>query len=654
MDSSAIDRSSTENCAAELENVRAENAKLRSQNEALIREVEQLKLTGSSRIASPEVESSVEIAGLLSALKDSCISISYCDSDLRYVWATHFLESFAGKIVHGKHDDEIFPVQTKGLEEVTFLRKQALESGSLQMDYVQVFIPDRGHMTWLVIANPSFGHEGGKQEVPVGVITTCLNIPLAGDSQALVRSRTTEYELREAVRLTEEAIRAKNMFLSIMSHEIRTPLNGLLGLAQALESSGLDRDQRELLQAIVSSGTIIADILGDILDLASMESGAMKLETQPFSPADIVHEIAKMAVAATHEKGLEVLSYVGKSVPEVVIGDGLRVRQVMKYLVLNAIKFTQEGSVQIRLDSIPMLGTPDDPRFPSEELVTGREKRQKDQPVKSGCREGDFVLYCQIADTGLGIPKEAFATLFDHFRGLKFSSTINHGGTGLGLALCKQLVELMGGRLTVHSEVGKGSVFTFSVLCKSHDRDCSPEPTAKPVDNRPPCNHRRKEPKILLAEDNKVNVMVAISMLKRLGFTAQVVANGVEALEAMRKDKYDLVLLDICMPLMDGLQVAYAIRKFEQTGSWPEGIWDGNDSKELSTALEGFRNGGREEDSTGTSPRIPIIAVTANALRSDIERCFAHGMDAFIPKPVMFQKLREILSKYLPLPLEQQ
>ncbi|EFJ14138.1 pseudo response regulator [Selaginella moellendorffii] len=176
----------------------------------------------------------------------------------------------------------------------------------------------------------------------------------------------------------------------------------------------------------------------------------------------------------------------------------------------------------------------------------------------------------------------------------------------------------MGGRLTVHSEVGKGSVFTFSVLCKSHDRDCSPEPTAKPVDNRPPCNHRRKEPRILLAEDNKVNVMVAISMLKRLGFTAQVVANGVEALEAMRKDKYDLVLLDICMPLMDGLQVAYAIRN------------------------------------TGTSPRIPIIAVTANALRSDIERCFAHGMDAFIPKPVMFQKLREILSKYLPLPLEQQ
>lgn len=254
----------------------------------------------------------------------------------------------------------------------------------------------------------------------------------------------------------------------------------------------------------------------------------------------------------------------------------------------------------------------------------------------------------------------------------------------------------MGGQLTVESEVGNGFKFAFTVKCKVLDGtpvemtcrrlEMSSSTTLKSTGltsesilactegqsiiarktdfvSKLENNRTGGSPRILLADDNKVNVMVAISMLKRLGFTAKVVTNGLEALEAIRKEKYDLILLDICMPLMDGLQVAYAVRKFEETGQWPDGdlsnmfsnshpwsLDSGNTSlsQVQMNNMDGLANA--IKDLTTTDPRnhIPIIAVTANALRSEIEKCFACGMDAFIAKPVVFQKLREILEMYLP------
>lgn len=254
----------------------------------------------------------------------------------------------------------------------------------------------------------------------------------------------------------------------------------------------------------------------------------------------------------------------------------------------------------------------------------------------------------------------------------------------------------MGGQLTVESEVGNGFKFVFTVKCKvlagtPVEMTCrrlemssstmlkssrltsesilacteGQSITARKADFVSKLENDRTSgsPRILLAEDNKVNVMVAISMLKRLGFTAKVVTNGVEALEAIRKEKYDLILLDICMPLMDGLQVAYAVRKFEETGQWPDGdlsnMFSNSHSRSLDSEntslsqvqmnnMDGLANA--IKDLTTTDPRnhIPIIAVTANALRSEIEKCFACGMDAFIAKPVVFQKLRETLEMYLP------
>jgi CheY-like chemotaxis protein len=299
-----------------------------------------------------------------------------------------------------------------------------------------------------------------------------------------------------------------------------------------------------------------------------------------------------------------------------------------------------------------------------------------------------------------GVWVQSFATLFDTFTQVDQSSTRNFGGTGLGLAICKQLVELMGGQLTVTSMVGKGSTFRFTVLCKviqegrnsfkessvvlRMDPEDAMPPNDSPLTSSSPqttpdeqiCkplvrNPSLKPPRILLAEDNKVNVMVAISMLKRLGLTTQVVANGIEALKAIQREKYDLVLLDICMPLMDGLQVALAIRYYEETGEWPKcdlrnffenaspsmldkkaetpqgGMMavQASREKKLATTLEGLTR----KTLDGTR-RLPIVAVTANALRSDVEQYYAHGMDAFIAKPVIFQNLRETLAKYLPIP----
>ncbi|KAG6558226.1 hypothetical protein Mapa_000409 [Marchantia paleacea] len=772
---------------------------------------------------------------LLNALQDSPVYVSYSDRDLRYVWCNRTMKGYSIKDVIGKRDDELGPPGTEGLLDSLELKRKALITRETQIAQVRMNLPEMGRVCLITTSRPHFDCDGNL----VGVSNAALDITeqmevqehLSSLRKEVMAHKATEQELRQAVHNTEEAICAKNMFLAIMSHEIRTPLNGLLGLAEALDATVLNAEQQELVNAMLSSGVIIADILGDILDLANMEAGgSMHLEEQPFSPSEAVQDIMKMAIAATREKGIQVLCDVASDVPSKLIGDPLRVRQVMKYLILNAIKFTHVGTVTIRVGvrsaSTPSLEissikqeerqgtrstdfitkrkamsdvddrgesrldtgepsassmyrrTPDKDHSPSSSRSFSTEQKRThftgsnsedsvERPSKVGnpkfengsilvrhdsvpvaeprhltvgwneatpmvgveeaavpqqhtsdtiksqitANAEEIYLWCEIVDTGVGIPEEAFPTLFDKFTQVNTGPTRIYGGTGLGLAICKQLVELMGGELTVKSEVGKGSTFTFNVQCKvsqsKEERPCetvcqppsavkgqtkdvseneeqlafTPLQTSSLTTNVDSADANSKhegkiQPRILLAEDNKVNVMVAISMLKRLGFTAQVVANGVEALEAIRKDHYDLVLLDICMPLMDGLQVAYAIRRYEETGEWPEDdlrdifanasksmlqVESDKENREAQThaetskdkrermknALEGLRKSGL------SGRRLPIVAVTANALRSDVDKYFAHGMDAFIAKPVMFQKLRETLAKYLPLQTQQ-
>ncbi|CAI7925931.1 unnamed protein product [Closterium sp. NIES-54] len=669
-------------------------------------------------------------------------------------------------------------------------------------------------------------------------------------AEMMVRS-TTEKELRRAYELTEDAMRAKSMFLAIMSHEIRTPLNGILGLAEVLlESGALDEEQREIVETMMSSGVIISDILADILDLASMEAGEMKLEEHPFEPVAVVNHILKMAMAATKEKGIKVLADISPDIPAQILGDELRVRQVIKYLVLNAIKFTHTGHILLRVSAhdrdpsaaivkatgayavggwnvaggggaggggggaggsgaaatlgrgkglavemhshnkgaraggsgrLPLLSdvteehlkklaslgsleqaAPLLAELPTEVYEEEEEEEDGDSERTRGEEEGgmlrpggggagggfwgsivpaggaekgkgkaaaverqiggdmDVWLWCEVHDTGVGIPKDAFPLLFEKFTQVEGGPTRAYGGTGLGLAICKQLVELMHGKMAIKSKVGTGSVFAFSVCCQRttpRSRPASPtgasaiaaavnapfgfpksvsvsgpspgsvaralspvrehmgqvrggmgggedeyteeeeeeeegdyeseytddSPIAitpkhlrqprgaaaaaagagaagagvvggglagllarakamkgevggpgeglsgggasgagalpgqrdgaalhaqapgaashsacggvglapmPPHDPQPPIPPHTMPLLILL----QVNVMVLLSMLKRLGLRATVAKNGVEALEAVRRERFDLLLSDLCMPLMDGLQ----------------------------------------------------------------------------------------------------
>lgn len=809
----------------EIDGSRKENERLRSENAALALELQGFIGSPSPDLARPKMEEEEEVTeNSSSSVSDGCLNfdvakrilatleelpvyVSYVDANLRHIWSAESLSDFNKEVM--------LHIETAGVR----LKLKALETGKPQTEDVSIHLDNKDHMVWWVNATPHFN----EQDAVIGVSMVSVNITeqvklkecLWRLEAEMAARRAMEDELCQAMKLTEDAIQAKNVFLAIMSHEIRTPLNGLLGLAEALETSELNVEQKELVRTIMSSSVMVADILGDILDLATMEFGMMKFEEKPFCPADLVQDVIKMAVAATQEKDITVTSEIAADIPKMVICDPLRVRQVMKYLVLNAIKFTQKGTVSICMGvkSEPArkvgLGKENEMKFSehlgsmeNENTVSGAESEQHSKSVHSlsrgrnsfidlldttlfqmkllersrssnneiRCatdvsnngrdaqrdaeklvrlgREGTILipvkpsmmtgqsgqlldtssrmkgslkhttfeagtanedtdnlenelcdqhlLYCEITDTGVGIPKEAFTILFGEFTHMNDGLTRNYGGTGLGLVICKQLVELMGGQLTVESEVGNGSKFAFTVKCKvldgtrvemtSRRLEMSSSTTLKSTrqtsESILACtesqsitarkadfvstlenNRTRGSPRILLAEDNKVNVMVAISMLKRLGFTAKVVTNGVEALEAIRKEKYDLILLDICMPLMDGLQVAYAVRKFEETGQWPDEDLcnmfpnphsSSQDSGNTSlsqvqmNSMDGLANA--IKDLTITDPRnhIPIIAVTANALRSEIDKCFACGMDAFIAKPVVFQKLREILERYLP------
>lgn len=808
----------------EIDVSRKENERLRSENVALARELQGFKSSPSPDLVRPKMEEEEEVTGnSSSSVRDGCLKfdvakrilatleelpvyVSYVDANLRRIWFDESVSDFNKEVM--------LHIETAGVK----LKLKSLETGKPQTEDVAIHLTNKDHMIWRVNATPHFNEQGAV----IGISMVSVNITeqvklkecLCRLESEMAARRAMEDELCQAMKLTEDAIQAKNVFLAIMSHEIRTPLNGLLGLAEALEASELRAEQRELVRTILSSSVMIADILGDILDLATMEFGMMKFEEKPFCPADLVQDVIKMALAATEEKDITVTSEIAADIPKMVICDPLRVRQVMKYLVLNAIKLTQKGTVNIFMGLKPTparkvgLGKENEMKF-SENLgrmendntAYGAESEQHSKsvysssrsrnsfidlldmtlfqmkllersmtpkneiicaidvpnnvrdaqrnaeklvglgredsiliPVKpstrigqsgqlldtSSRREGSLkhttfevgsvnedgdnlenelcdqhLLYCEITDTGAGIPKEAFTTLFGEFTHVNDGQNRNYGGTGLGLVICKQLVELMGGQFTVESEVGNGSKFAFTVKCKVSDgtpvemtsgrleMSSSTVPmssrltsesilactegtsiTARKDDfvSAMENNRTRGSPRILLAEDNKVNVMVAISMLKRLGFTAKVVTNGVEALEAIRKEKYDLILLDICMPLMDGLQVAYAVRKFEETGQWPDEDLcnmfsnphsscqdSGNTSlsQVQMNSMDGLANAIKDL-TTDPRNRIPIIAVTANALRSEIDKCFACGMDAFIAKPVVFQNLREILEKYLP------
>jgi signal transduction histidine kinase/CheY-like chemotaxis protein len=388
------------------------------------------------------------------------------------------------------------------------------------------------------------------------------------------------YMKKKQTEASEKKVKAaasvKENFLANMSHEIRTPLNAILGFTNILQKTNLDSQQRKHIEIIQSSGSNLLSIVNDILDMSKIEAGMMRIEEAPFRITDIMASVQQMLSPKAEEKNLQLILKVDEETPETLSGDAVRLTQVLVNLISNAIKFTEEGGVYAR--------------------VTPFKKT-----AESVCLE---IL---VRDTGIGIPKEKQRFIFERFEQAEAETTRRFGGTGLGLSIVKHLVDLQGGTLTLNSEAGYGTSFLIVLPYKiSHE--------VAPVVNQNKVNHnipimKNNYCKILVAEDNTMNQHLIKHLLKGWGFEFDLVFNGLQAVELLKKQKYDLVLMDIQMPEMDGHTATKTIRN------------------ELKLA-------------------VPIVAMTAHAMQGERDKCISSGMNEYISKPLHEETLYNFIVRY--------
>ena len=412
---------------------------------------------------------------------------------------------------------------------------------------------------------------GGLPELATGAL-----IDITGEKTLLMR-------LQEARAAAEAAADTKGQFLANMSHEIRTPMNGIMGMTDLFLETELTAEQREYLSIVKSSAAALLKIINDILDFSKIEARSLELESVEFDLRNCLAEVVKSMALSARKKGVELICSVESNVPHHMVGDPTRLRQIVTNLVGNSLKFTDRGKVTL-------------------------------EAIMESDSGANCVVHFIVRDSGIGISKDKQAVIFHAFSQADNSTTRKFGGTGLGLSISSRLVEMMGGRIWVESEVGQGSKFHFTAnfgVTRTSPNISAHMPESRSAQD-PLQGHAPAPPRLrlLLAEDNLVNQRLAVRLLEKQGHSVDVANNGREALEALNKESYYAVLMDVQMPEMDGFEATTVIRKTE----------------------------------AGTGTHLPIIAMTAHALSGDRERCLAAGMDCYISKPIKTQELYQLLA----------